>query len=75
MNQKMDSGLIMALTKFLHHGLHGGHAFDSVTFCLNNLQDDKLALLFDQMSKEGTKVKSLVSVKNPIGEKSIASLV
>ena len=47
MNQKMDQGLIMALNKFLQHGLQGGHAFDSIAFCQNNLQDDKLSYLFD----------------------------
>lgn len=71
----MDQGLIMALNKFLQHGLQGGHAFDSIAFCQNNLQDDKLSYLFDQMSKEGTKLRSLISVKNPIGEMSMNSLL
>mmetsp|Transcript_914 Transcript_914/g.1117 ORF Transcript_914/g.1117 Transcript_914/m.1117 type:complete len:101 (+) Transcript_914:385-687(+) len=67
-NSKIDPGLQKALQKFIAQGVQGGIAIDSVVFSHNNFSDEQLAGLLDPLSLEGSKTKSLVTVKNEVGQ-------
>ena len=74
-NITVDNNLKEAFSKFIQKGISNGEAFDSVVFCQNNFNDETLSQLLDPLSMPESKTKSLVSVKNTIGPKSLKSIL
>lgn len=75
MNCKIDSGLQAALSSFIAKGIKDGAALDSVVFSHNNFTDEQLSELLKPMSMPGSKTKSLVSIKNPIGPNALKAIL
>lgn len=75
MNSTIDQGLKMALRTFISKGIKDGAAFDSIVFSQNNFTDEQLAELLEPLGEPKAKLKSLISIKNPIGPKSLQSIL
>ena len=74
-NATVDANLNQAFSKFIQKGISNGEAFDSVVFCQNNFTDEIFSQILDPLSMPDSKTKSLVSVKNTIGPKSLKSIL
>jgi len=66
---------MQALAKLIKSGIVGGEVINSVVFAQNGFSDEFHSGILSQLTTPGAKVKSVVSVKNQIGEKTLEVLL